>query len=69
MSFQSQYIIVLYRDVNLTKNRCHQNIACPLGDDINNLALRIIKKIITFHVINVVKVSKRCRQVGAGHEH
>ena len=33
MSLQSEYVIGLYRDVNPTKNRCHHNIAYPLGLD------------------------------------
>ena len=28
---QSQYVIGLYRDVNPTKNRCRNNISCPVG--------------------------------------
>ena len=30
MSLQSQNVIGLYRGVNPTKNRCRQNVACPL---------------------------------------
>ena len=32
-NFTLLYVIVigLYRDVNLTRNRCHHNIGCPLG--------------------------------------
>ena len=58
MSSQSQYVIRLYRDVNPTKNRCRQNIGCPMGASrafrVNESCLFLSKKS-NYHVAIALK--------------